>query len=128
MKKTILFSIIFFFLASFTISLTEKNSNKKLSIKERFALEIEVCNKAIARGKQNKCQLYGKIKWVTSFPDVKVKVVNSFPDIKVKLVTSFPSSPGKWQIVNSFPDYKVQQVTSFPDYKFKFITSFPGCR
>ena len=34
--------------------------------------------------------LYGKVKIVESFPDVKVQIVNSFPDIKVKIVESFP--------------------------------------
>ena len=35
-------------------------------------------------------RIYGKIKFVDSFPDYKVKVVNSFPDLKVKKVDSFP--------------------------------------
>ena len=71
-------------------------------------------------------KLYGKIKEVTSFPDVKVKVVSSFPDVKVKKVTSFPDSCGKWQFVYSFPDTKVQFVDSFPDVKIQYVDSFPG--
>ena len=35
-------------------------------------------------------KLYGKVKFVTSFPDIKIKYVDSFPDIKVKFVSSFP--------------------------------------
>lgn len=71
-------------------------------------------------------RLYGKVKVVTSFPDIKVQVVNSFPDLKVQKVTSFPSSCGKWQFVDSFPDFTIQYVSSFPDVKVKFVSSFPG--
>jgi hypothetical protein len=35
-------------------------------------------------------KIYGKIQFVTSFPDYKVQVVNSFPDLKVQKVDSFP--------------------------------------
>lgn len=95
--------------------------------KERFALEVQACQKAYAAGRPSKCQLYGKIQFVTSFPDVKVQQVSSFPDIKVQMVNSFPDKAGKWQEVNSFPDYKVQIVQSFPDYKIQYVQSFPGC-
>jgi hypothetical protein len=74
----------------------------------------------------NGFKLYGKIKQVTSFPDVKVKVVTSFPDVNVKKVTSFPDSCGKWQFVDSFPDTKVQFVDSFPDVKIQYVDSLPG--
>jgi hypothetical protein len=74
----------------------------------------------------NGYQLYGKIKFVESFPDVKIQVVNSFPDLKVKFVESFPDDCGQWQIVESFPDTKVQIVESFPDIKVQFVDSFPG--
>ncbi len=71
-------------------------------------------------------KLHGKVKFVTSFPDIKVQFVESFPDLKVKYVTSFPDDCGEWQIVESFPDIKVQVVTSFPDIKVKLVESFPG--
>ena len=70
--------------------------------------------------------LYGKVKVVTSFPDLKVQVVDSFPDLKVKLVTSFPNECGKWQMTDSFPDLKIQFVESFPDIKIQYVESFPG--
>ena len=70
--------------------------------------------------------LYGKVKFVESFPDIKIQIVNSFPDIKVKLVESFPDDCGEWKIVESFPDVKVQIVESFPDIKVQFVESFPG--
>ncbi len=71
-------------------------------------------------------KLYGKVKFVTSFPDIKIQYVSSFPDIKVKFVSSFPDDCGEWQEVSSFPDFKVQVVTSFPDIKVKKVSSFPG--
>jgi len=69
---------------------------------------------------ENECtfsgiQLYGKIQFVESFPDLTVQIVESFPD-----------ECGKWQIVDSFPDIKVKIVESFADIKIKFVDSFPG--
>jgi len=74
----------------------------------------------------NGIKLYGKVQFVTSFPDIKIEYVESFPDIKVKFVTSFPDDCGEWQKVESFPDFKVQVVESFPDLKVKKVDSFPG--
>lgn len=74
----------------------------------------------------NGLKLYGKIKFVESFPDIRVQFVESFPDLNVKIVSSFPDQCGKWQIVESFPDLKVQVVESFPDIKVKLVESFPG--
>lgn len=71
-------------------------------------------------------RLYGKVKVVNSFPDIKVQVVSSFPDLKVRAVNSFPDRCGEWQFVNSFPDFKIQYVNSFPDIKIKMVNSFPG--
>ncbi len=71
-------------------------------------------------------KLYGKIKIVENFPDIKVKIVENFPDLKVKLVSSFPDQCGEWQMVENFPDLKVQIVENFPDIKIQFVESFPG--
>lgn len=73
-------------------------------------------------------KLYGKVKVVHSFPDLKVKIVNSFPDLKVKIVDHFPDSCGKWKFVDHFPDLKIQYVNSFPDIKIKYVDSFPGVK
>jgi hypothetical protein len=76
----------------------------------------------------NGIYLAGKVKVVTSFPDIKIQLVKAFPDIKVQQVKSFPDKCGKWQFVNSFPDFKVQIVTAFPDIKVQFVNAFPGTR
>ena len=72
--------------------------------------------------------LYGKVKIVKSFPDIKVKVVKSFPDLKVKRVSSFPNQCGQWQFVDAFPDFKVQFVDAFPDITIQYVDTFPGVR
>ena len=71
-------------------------------------------------------RLWGKVKVVNSFPDVKVQVVDAFPDLKVKWVDAFPDACGKWKMAESFPDLQVQFVSSFPDVKVKFVDAFPG--
>ena len=128
MKKIALFSILFLMVMSYGITTVNKTAgNGELSKSEKFALELKACKEAQASGNPGKCGLYGKIQYLTSFPDVKVQVVTSFPDIKVQLMSSFADGPGEWQIVDSFPDYKVQIVDSFPDFKIQYVTSFPGC-
>jgi hypothetical protein len=71
-------------------------------------------------------KLNGKVKFVSSFPDIKVQFVTSFPDIKVKFVEHFPDKCGAWQIVENFPDIKIQVVESFPDIKVQVVNNFPG--
>ncbi|MCX6251009.1 MAG: hypothetical protein NTX61_09665 [Bacteroidetes bacterium] len=71
-------------------------------------------------------KLYGKIKLVSNFPDIKVQIVENFPDLKVQLVENFPDDCGQWKIVENFPDLKVQIVENFPDIKVKFVDNFPG--
>lgn len=71
-------------------------------------------------------RLYGKVKVVTSFADLKVKIVESFPDLEVKTVTSFPDRCGEWQFVESFPDFTIQFVENFEDISIKFVGNFPG--
>lgn len=71
--------------------------------------------------------LYGKIKFVESFPDdITVEVVNTFPDVKVKLLGAFLRRWRQRQIVTSFSDTNAKTVESFGDIKVKFVDSFPG--
>ena len=70
--------------------------------------------------------LYGKVKIVEAFPDLKVQVVDAFPDLKVQVVDAFPDKCGKWKMVDAFPDVKIQMVTAFPDLKIKYVNAFPG--
>ena len=70
--------------------------------------------------------LYGKVKIVDSFEDIKVKIVDSFEDADIKIVDSFENSCGKVKIVDSFEDVKVKIVDSFEDIKIKIVESFEG--
>ncbi|HLW33918.1 MAG TPA: hypothetical protein VKX40_16780 [Aequorivita sp.] len=125
-----LMSLIFFLNGSLTISglgIGESTPEKfvvpsiffEQDLQSTFTTSNENCE-------FKKIPLYGKVKFVESFPDIKIQFVESFPDIKVKFVESFPNDCGKWQIVESFPDFTVQVVTSFPDLKVKTVDSFPG--
>ena len=71
-------------------------------------------------------KLYGKVQFVTSFPDIKIKPVCAFPDLKVKMVDAFPDHCGQWQVVDAFPDLKLQFVDAFPDVTIQFVEAFPG--
>ena len=116
-----------FVVATFAlVSLVAPRDATQLSRADAFGLELAACA-AAAEDKPSKCALFGKIKYVEHFPDVKIQVVEHFPDIKVKVVEHFPDAAGKWQIVQHFPDYEVQIVEHFPDYKIKFVEHFPGC-
>lgn len=72
--------------------------------------------------------LYGKVKVVDAFPDIKVEVVNAFSDLDVKTVDAFADSCGEWQFVDAFPDFKIQFVNAFGDIKVRFVDAFPGLK
>lgn len=71
-------------------------------------------------------KLWGKVKFVTSYPDFKIQYVESYPDIKVKFVKTYPDKCGLWQITDTYPDFKVQVVNSYPDIKIKVVETYPG--
>ncbi len=73
-------------------------------------------------------KLYGKVKIVDSFEDIKVKIVTSFEDIDIRIVDSFEDKCGKVKIVDSFEDVKVKIVDSFEDIKVKIVDSFEGVK
>ena len=73
----------------------------------------------------NGIQLYGKIQFVESFPDITVQIDESFPELKVKIVESFPDECGEWQIINLFPDIKIKYAR-FAEASARRVESFPG--
>jgi hypothetical protein len=124
-EKWVWVSGIFLLGLSSTIALRHESDGP--SKKQRWGLELALCQQALAKNVPDKCKLYGKIQFVDHFPDVKVQIVDHFPDIKIKKVNNFPNKPGLWKIVDHFPDYKVQIVDHFPDYKIEYVKHFPGC-
>lgn len=73
-------------------------------------------------------KLYGKVKIVDSFEDIKVKIVDSFEDADIKIVDAFEDSCGKVRIVEHFEDVKVKIVDSFEDIKVKIVEPFEGVK
>ena len=73
-------------------------------------------------------KLYGKVKIVDSFEDIKVKIVDSYEDADIKIVDAFEDSCGKVKIVEHFEDVKVKIVDSFEDIKVKIVNSFEGVK
>jgi hypothetical protein len=103
----------------------------KVAVAAAFACVFAVTAVAWAGSVDKSCtfkgkKMYGKVQFVTAFPDIKIQIVNAFPDLKVQKVTAFPDSCGKWQEVTAFPDIKVQIVTAFPDVKIQYVNAFPG--
>ena len=85
-----------------------------------------LANPISSDGYFNGIRLWGKVRVVDAFPDIKVQVVDAFPDLKVQRVTAFPDSLGKWQFVTYGEDFKIKFVDAFPDIKIKFVDAFPG--
>ena len=116
MKKLLLF--VLFTLLAFPM-MAQSSDNKP-------GINKENCTFTNKDGKT--FNLYGKVKIVEHFPDIKVQIVDSFEDLDVKIVEHFPDQCGKVKLVENFPDVKVQIVNSFPDIKVKIVESFPGVK
>lgn len=116
MKKVLIFTL-FVLLA---LPMMAQSGDKKPRINK------ENCTFITKDGKT--FNLYGKVKIVEHFPDIKVQIVDSFEDLDVQIVEHFPDQCGKVKLVEDFPDVKVQIVSSFPDIKVKIVESFPGVK
>ena len=91
-----------------------------------FCFDIAICAAADVKIDMENCtitkdgktyKLYGKVKIVDSFEDIKVKIVDSFEDADIKIVDAFEDSCGKVKIVDSFEDIKIKIVNSFEGVK-----------
>lgn len=108
----------------YSLSFAIVETDRKLDVEEPKNEIREECQDGKCRFKD--IPLYGKVKVVEHFPDIKVKVVSSFPDLKVKKVTSFPDACGKWQFVDRNEDFTIKYVDHFPDITIKYVDHFPG--
>ena len=70
--------------------------------------------------------LYGKVKIVDNWADLKVQIVENWPDLKVKIVENWPDKCGKFQVVDTWPELKVQIVDNFADIKVRVVENWPG--
>lgn len=116
MKKGVKYSLI----ALFIISLLSFSPKTKMAARAFYFKKSPLACEF--KGKN----LYGKVQFVTSHPDIKIQYVDAYADINVQMVTSGATTCGKWQEVSSSPDLKIQIVNSFPDLKVKLVTSNPG--
>ena len=73
-------------------------------------------------------KLYGKVKIVDNFEDIRVKIVDCFEDADIKIVENFESSCGKVKLVENFEDVKVKIVDNFEDIKIKIVNNFEGIK
>lgn len=73
-------------------------------------------------------KLYGKVKIVDCFEDIKVKIVDCFEDVDIKIVDCFEDSCGKVKIVDCFEDVKVKIVDCFEDVDVKIVDCFEGVK
>lgn len=94
-------------------------------------LAVLLCAPLAVAGSLENCTfngipLYGKVKFVDNFADIKIKFTDSFADIDVQFVDNFPTSCGKWQVVDNFEDFSVEVVSAFEDLKVKKVDFFPG--
>lgn len=72
--------------------------------------------------------LYGKVKIVDNFEDIKVKIVDNFEDVDIRIVDNFEDTCGKVRIVSNFEDVKVKIVDNFEDIKVKIVQNFEGVK
>lgn len=89
-------------------------------------IDKDNCTITLENGKTFK--LYGRVKIVENFEDIRVKVVENFEDIDVKIVENFEHSCGLWKLVDNFQDIRVKLVNSGADVEIKFTDNFPGIR
>ena len=117
MKKNIMVKRILFLLSLIAFSLNAVASDVQID-KENCTITKD--------GKTYK--LYGKVKIVDCFEDIKVKIVDNFEDVDVKIVENFENSCGKVKIVEHFEDVKVKIVDNFEDIKVKLVEHFEGVK
>ena len=56
----------------------------------------------------------------------RVKIVDDFADVRVKIVDDFADSCGRITIVDDFADIRVEIVEDFADIRVKLVDSFVG--
>ena len=73
-------------------------------------------------------RLYGKVRIVDSFEDIKVRIVDNFEDVRVQVVDNFEDDCGRVRIVDNFEDVKVRIVDNFEDVKVRVVGNFEGVK
>ena len=71
--------------------------------------------------------LYGKVRIVDNFEDLKVRIVDNFEDVRV-CFSSFGDDCGEVIIVDNFEDVKVRLVDNFEDIKVRLVNANEGVK
>ena len=73
-------------------------------------------------------RLYGKVRIVDNFEDIRVRIVDNFEDVRVRLVENFEDECGRVRVVDNFEDVKVKIVDNFEDIKVRIVDNFEGVK
>ena len=73
-------------------------------------------------------RLYGKVRIVDNFEDIRVRIVDNFEDVRVRLVENFEDECGRVRVVDNFEDVKVRIVDNFEDIKVRIVDNFEGVK
>lgn len=76
----------------------------------------------------NGTPLYGKVRVVEHFGDLKIREVQHFADLKVEIVSIGPNNCGQWEFVSMGEDFTVEFVTIGEDFTVEFVNMAPGIR
>ena len=72
--------------------------------------------------------LYGKVKIVDNWEDIKVKIVDNWEDVDIRIVDSFEDSCGKVKLVDNWEDVKVKIVDNWEDIRVKIVDNWEGVK
>lgn len=129
MKRTLLSAVLTVMLGTaLSCSAQGFDADEHFFVPRDSLLQIgePLAGKISSSGYYKNIRLYGKVKIVNNFEDIKVKLVDHFPDLKVKVVSHFPNRIGEWQFVEYGEDFKVKFVEHFEDIKITYVENFPG--
>ena len=73
-------------------------------------------------------RLYGKVRIVDNFEDIRVRIVDNFEDVRVRIVENFEDECGRVRVVDNFEDVKVRIVDNFEDIKVRIVDNFEGVK
>lgn len=119
MKKIIAAVSLLLLITAFMLPLAVNAASLDETQKVSLTAKLEL---AIRPERNNPYWSKGRVKVVTSFPDLKVKIVDSFPDLKIRTVSFNPRRAGEWRFVDYREDFRVQFVDAFEDIRIQFVS------
>ncbi len=68
--------------------------------------------------------LYGKIKIVDDYEDVRVKIVDDYEDVRIEIVDDYSNSCGRIEIVDDYEDVRVKIVDDYEDVRVDIVGDY----